>query len=100
MLMNSVSIRLKVTPYARHNHIEVVHDLWQEPSLIIKVTAAPEQGKANKAVIELLSDYFHIAKSCFSISVGQKSRCKLLIIKASVDVLESCLQKIKNVASV
>ena len=49
--------------------------------LKLAVTAAPEKGKANKAVIELLADTLHIHESSIHIISGESSRDKRLMIK-------------------
>jgi hypothetical protein len=44
-------------------------------------TRAPaEDGKANRALIELLADYFHVPKSAITIVRGQFARKKLVKI--------------------
>ncbi|KKO21004.1 MAG: hypothetical protein BROFUL_00253 [Candidatus Brocadia fulgida] len=45
------------------------------------VTAAPEKGKANKAVIELLADILRINESSIHIISGESSRDKRLMIE-------------------
>ena len=49
--------------------------------LKLAVTAAPEKGKANKAVIELLADTLHISESSIHIISGESSRDKRLMIE-------------------
>ena len=49
--------------------------------LKLAVTAAPEKGKANKAVIELLADTLHINESSIHIISGKSSRDKRLMIE-------------------
>jgi uncharacterized protein (TIGR00251 family) len=54
-----VVIRVKARPGARRNAFAGLHD----GALRIDVTAAPEKGKANDAIIALLAKTFGIAKS-------------------------------------
>lgn len=49
--------------------------------LKLAVTAVAEKGKANKAVIELLADTFHIHESSIYIISGESSRDKRLMIE-------------------
>ncbi|MDN3515024.1 MAG: DUF167 domain-containing protein [Candidatus Brocadia sp.] len=49
--------------------------------LKLAVTAAPEKGKANKAVIELLADVLNIKESSLSILSGESSRDKKIMIE-------------------
>lgn len=46
----------------------------------IYVTAAPEQGKANKKMIELLAEYFKVSKSQVRIIKGEILRNKIVEI--------------------
>ncbi len=52
--------------------------------LKLAVTAAPEKGKANKAVIELLADALHLNESSIRIISGESSRDKKLMIEGLV----------------
>jgi hypothetical protein len=45
------------------------------------VKAPPHEGRANAAVIELLSDHFNVPKSRISIIRGFKGKNKLIEIK-------------------
>jgi uncharacterized protein YggU (UPF0235/DUF167 family) len=47
----------------------------------VSVKAAPVAGKANEAIIEVLAEYFDVAKSCISLITGQSSKQKVFEIK-------------------
>ena len=47
------------------------------------VTAVPEKGEANQAVIELLSRDLKIPKKSFCIVAGKTSRVKVISIEGS-----------------
>jgi len=49
---------------------------WRGETLRVSVTAAPEDGKANRAVIVLLADSLGIAPSSISLVRGASSRDK------------------------
>jgi len=49
--------------------------------LKIAVTAAPEKGKANAALVALLADFFGIAKGRVVIKSGDTSHIKLLMLE-------------------
>jgi len=69
---------LKVQPRAARARIDgLVDDGNGGSALKIAVTAPPEGGRANQAVIELLARTLGIAKSSIDISVGAGSRRKL-----------------------
>jgi uncharacterized protein len=47
----------------------------------VKVTAVPEKGKANEAVVKLLANYFGVSKSSISIIGGKSTRVKIIDIQ-------------------
>jgi len=51
-----------------------------EGQYLASVHAPPQEGKANKALIELLADYFSVPKSSVRIIRGQTGRKKLIEI--------------------
>ena len=54
-----------------------------ENNFRVKVDAPPKEGKANKRLIEILAQYFDVAKSKVKIVKGEKSRQKIVeIIKS------------------
>lgn len=52
-----------------------------EYDLIVRTRAKAHDGEANKAVVELLSDYFDVPKSRISVVRGAKSRQKIVEIE-------------------
>ncbi|MFA5938990.1 MAG: DUF167 domain-containing protein [Sinimarinibacterium sp.] len=70
-------LQLKVTPKGGRNAING----WMGETLKLSVTAAPEKGKANQAVIELLADVLHLPKSAFTILRGDTSAQKLVEVR-------------------
>jgi len=48
--------------------------------LMIQITEPPSKGKANKAIIEILSDFFHIPHQTIQIVSGEKSSTKIIRI--------------------
>ena len=51
-------------------------------SFRVKITTSPQKGKANKALIKLLADYFNISKSLIKIKSGEKSKNKIIKIQS------------------
>jgi len=49
-------------------------------SIKVRLSAPAKEGKANKALIELLSDYFNIPKSSIFIISGSSSKTKIVDI--------------------
>ena len=70
------AIDIKVTAKASRNCVKE-----EDGRVKVYVTAAPEKGKANKAVIELLSKHFGVNKSSISIIQGETSAHKKIIIR-------------------
>jgi uncharacterized protein YggU (UPF0235/DUF167 family) len=69
-------IRIKVIPGATRTGIE-----WYGDQLKIKVNVAPEKGRANAAVANLLAAKLGIAVSAITIVSGQSSALKTLEIR-------------------
>ena len=67
-------IYVKVIPRSSKNEIVVQSDGVYK----ICITAPPVDGEANKKIIELLSDYFDVAKSKIVIVRGESSRNKVV----------------------
>jgi uncharacterized protein YggU (UPF0235/DUF167 family) len=51
--------------------------------LTATVTAIPEDGPANKALIRLLSKEWQVAKSSIQLTNGQANRRKILLIEGN-----------------
>ncbi|MEZ5832645.1 MAG: DUF167 domain-containing protein [Dongiaceae bacterium] len=88
-----VRVRLKVTPKAKR---EQIAGLLDEPdggkALKVAVSAAPEDGKANAAVIALLAKEWGVAKSAISVVSGATDRRKLVEIRGPSQELLAKLQ--------
>jgi hypothetical protein len=67
---------IKVTPGSKENKIIKL----AQNSLKIKLTVAPEKGKANKKLIEFLGNYFKVPKKNIKILAGQTSKTKMIKI--------------------
>lgn len=89
-----ILIAVKVIPQGHANKID---SFSQNPDgafeMKLRVTAAPEDGKANEAVIKLVAKHFKIAKSQVKIISGWTSRHKKIeLIDVQPDFLSSNLQ--------
>jgi uncharacterized protein (TIGR00251 family) len=73
------TIEVHVSPKASANKIKP--EIYEEKlRLRVYVTVAPEDGKANEAVIKLLAKELRLAKSSLTIVQGLKSRNKIIRI--------------------
>ena len=69
------TMKVRVIPNAKQNRV-----LDAEGQLRAYVTAPPTEGKANKALVELLAGHFKVKKSSVRIVHGEKSREKIIEI--------------------
>lgn len=70
-------IGLKVITRAKKEAVEKMSD----NNYRVKVSLAPEKGKANKRVIELLADEFKVSKQDIRIVSGEKNNKKIIEIR-------------------
>lgn len=85
--MSETVVTVRLTPNASRNDIQG----WSEdpdgaPVLKVRVTAVPEKGKANDALIALLSKAWRIPASSITIAKGATDRMKTLRIAADISV--------------
>lgn len=84
-------LRVKARPGARRNALTGLHD----GCLCVAVSQAPEQGKANAAIIALLADQLGLSKSQFELLSGQTSSRKRFLIRAiTADDLRSRVSRL------
>lgn len=83
----STTLRLRVTPNAGRDAIEGFESLADGTEVLrIRVSAVPDKGKANAAVIALLAKTLRLPKSAFAITAGETARLKTLRIDAEIDL--------------
>jgi uncharacterized protein len=70
-------LAVKITPNAGRNEVTG----FKEGVLQIKIAAPPEKGKANKELVDFLSERLGIRKSTILIIKGQTSRNKVVSIE-------------------
>jgi uncharacterized protein (TIGR00251 family) len=73
--MSEVKIRIKVIPNSK---IEGV--IKEGDGFLVRVKEPAKEGKANRAVIKLLADYFGVPQRQVAISSGFGSRNKVIDI--------------------
>jgi len=75
------TLSVKVTPKASQNRIKIEYNPDGSIYIVrVYVTVTPEDGKANKEVIKLLSKELGIPKSKLEITHGHKIRDKVITI--------------------
>jgi uncharacterized protein len=97
---DGVIVTVKLAPRSRRAAIDGVADEpsveGMRPVLKVRVTAAPEDGKANAALIALLAKSWRIPKSAFAIVAGGTSRLKRIrIAGATQDLMRDIAARIE-----
>lgn len=81
-------IRVRLTPSGRRDGFDgVMNDADGNPILKASVTKAPEDGKANQALIKMLAKEWKVAKSLVDVIQGPTSRNKVVLIKGDAQAL-------------
>jgi uncharacterized protein (TIGR00251 family) len=70
-----VKIRVRVTPNSKIEEVVKEGDTF-----LVRVREPAKEGKANRAVIKLLADYFGVPQRQIAISSGFSSRNKVIDI--------------------
>jgi uncharacterized protein len=78
-----VMIQVKVLTHAKDNQIVGIFDDF----LKIKITASPEKGKANKALIGFLAQLFHVSQRGVKIVKGELNQIKLIFLPVTIELL-------------
>jgi len=92
VVADGVRVRLRVQPRARRNRIEgLVPEADGGVALKVAVTAAPEDGRANAAVLALLAEAWDIAKSSLAVTAGAADRRKTIHLRGDPQRLMQAL---------
>ncbi len=81
-------VALKVAPKAARAEITGIEaDAAGRAWLKVRVTEAPEGGKANAAVVKLLAKAWKLPKGALGVTAGAKDRRKTLLVSGDPDAL-------------
>ena len=72
-----VLIPVRAHPGARRPGVAGI----REGALRVRISASPEKGRANRALIALLSKVLDVPKSSLSLVSGEKSRQKCVLVR-------------------
>lgn len=90
-------LAVRVTPKSSRNEVAGLHTAADGAvSLAVKVTAAPDKGRANKAVIEVLAKAWRLPKSAFALVAGETERNKTLLVTGNPAELEALMAQSVN----
>ena len=89
------TLRVRVTPRAARSCAGgVTRDAEGRAAVIVRVTVAPEKGKANEAVIATLAKSLKLAKSRLTITGGLADRNKTVAIAGDPAEFEAALRNL------
>jgi len=92
--LDGVLLDVRLTPNAAQNRVEDVFvDGEGRARLKVKVTAIAEKGKANSALVKLLSKSIKYGRGRLEIIIGKLDRNKTLLIKGDPSVVERDLKE-------
>ena len=75
-------IFVRLRPCASANRIDGIQKLPDGSVChVVRVTAAPEKGRANQALVKLLAKAWRVSQSSLSIVAGAKERTKILLFE-------------------
>ena len=72
-----LTLSLKVSPKSSRNEIA---GFLEDGTMKLKITAAPEKGKANAEIVAFLADLFAVSKRQVEIVRGETSALKTVVI--------------------
>jgi uncharacterized protein (TIGR00251 family) len=82
--VDAATLKLRVSPGARRPGIGGRHgDAWK-----VRVSAPPEDGRANDAIVAMLSDVLDVPRAAVELVSGHASRDKMVVLRglAQADV--------------
>lgn len=97
LIADGLRVAIKVTPKASRDRIgDAFTDADGRAVLKVSVTAAPDRGKANDAVIRLLAKAWSVPKTSIKVASGATDRRKTLHVTGDAAGLENKLRKWMN----
>jgi uncharacterized protein len=95
--LNRNLLAVRVTPKASRNEVTGLYTAADGAvSLSVKVTAAPDKGKANAAVTHLLAKKLGVAKSTLTLVKGDTDRNKTFQFTGPLEPLEAFIASLSN----
>lgn len=92
---NSVQLFVRASAGAKRDEISGIWRGSDEPArLAVRISAPPDKGRANTAIIGLLAKVLERPKSSFSVASGHTSRLKTILVKASAPDLVCALVRL------
>lgn len=92
MTPEGVLLFLRVTPNAGRDSLDGI-EIRDDASIVlrVRVSAVPDKGKANAAVIALLAKALRLPKSAMTLVSGETSRHKSVLVSGDGADIATCL---------
>lgn len=87
-LPQGLLLHVRLTPKAARDGVDGVKAGPRGPCVQARVCAAPEDGRANAALVELVADEIGVPKSTVAVVAGHSARMKSLHIAGDAAALE------------
>jgi uncharacterized protein YggU (UPF0235/DUF167 family) len=91
-----VDIFIRLTPGARREGMGGVFAAPDRSWLMATVRAVPEDGKANRALLELLADTLSVPRSTLSLASGETARLKTVRLMAEGQALDRAIAALRE----
>jgi uncharacterized protein (TIGR00251 family) len=89
-----VRLSVRLSPKARRAGFAGVEaDADGRSHIKVRVTAVPEGGKANRALIKLLASELKLPAACLAVATGARDRRKSIQISGDADEIETRLRE-------
>lgn len=97
---DGVRVALKVTPRARRDEVRGVEvDASGRGHLLVRVTAPPDAGRANAAVLKLLARRWRVPASVLHLTSGTSARQKVVHLDGPAGDLAARIHGIESEAA-
>lgn len=90
---DGIAVAVRLTPKAKTNRIAGIATHADDAfTLKVSVTAAPERGKANAALLALLAKAWRLPKSSLRVVAGVTARHKVIAVAGDPDSVQRSLE--------
>lgn len=89
-----LTLVVRLTPKGGRDAIDGVETMSDGKAVLkARVRAAPEDGKANAALVEMIAKALRIPRSTVTVAAGHTSRVKILALAGDPAALEAALMR-------
>jgi len=88
---DGIAVSVLAAPKASRDGIDGLVDGTHGKALKVRVTAVPDNGKANQAIVKLLAETWRLPASALTVAAGATSRYKTIHVAGDPAALKSQL---------